>query len=262
MIRPKVLILAIVFFGINMFTGQVGINIQSPDASSALDITSPNRGVLIPQYSLASLSDTSSPVASPAEGSIIYNTGGAFPKGNYYWTGVQWERLSVNTEYDQILKVEKKGSAVAIASGANASSIISFDATGIINTISGVTFSGGSDISLPAGTYKIDVSFDGACPTSGNSTAFVSGNHLYVISAVIEDNAATPNLLTDEKVSSIVSGVGTINGGIQGYRYSFVLTLAATTVVRLRLRHNNGASNSSATNVGNAGIVASFYKFL
>ncbi|MCD9855061.1 hypothetical protein LUD75_10105 [Epilithonimonas sp. JDS] len=261
MIRSKLFILAIVFCGFNLATAQVGIN-TAADASAALDVASTDRGVLIPQYSLTSLSSTSSPVASPAEGSLIYNTGGTFPKGNYYWTGSQWEKLYINNEYDQILKVEKKGATAVIASGPTASSIISFDTTGIINTIPGVTFAGGSTISLPAGTYKIDVSFDGAAPTSTNSTVFIAGNHLYVVSADIVDNSGTPIPLKDLKVASIVSGVGTINGGIQGYRYSYVLTLASTTVVRLRLSHNDGASNSSPTNVSNAGIVASFYKFL
>ncbi|MBK8888612.1 MAG: hypothetical protein IPN46_19660 [Saprospiraceae bacterium] len=58
-------------------TAQVGINTASPNASAALDVTSTNKGLLIPR--VASTGD----IASPTAGMMVYQTGGT--AGFYFY---------------------------------------------------------------------------------------------------------------------------------------------------------------------------------
>lgn len=59
------LILVLVF---NAITAQVGINTTTPDASSALDISSTTKGVLLPRI------DNIAQVTNPATGLVIFDT--------------------------------------------------------------------------------------------------------------------------------------------------------------------------------------------
>jgi len=80
-------------------TGDVGIGIAIPNASALLDLTSTSKGLLAPRVALTAKSGTSSPVASPATGLIVYNTasagtgGDAVSPGYYYFNGTIWTRM-------------------------------------------------------------------------------------------------------------------------------------------------------------------------
>ncbi|MEZ4817429.1 MAG: tail fiber domain-containing protein [Flavobacteriaceae bacterium] len=69
---------------------QVGIGTTSPNASSALDITSSNSGILIPRMTEAQRDA----ISSPATGLLIYQTDNSF--GFYYFDGV-WRPIGGNT---------------------------------------------------------------------------------------------------------------------------------------------------------------------
>ena len=77
---------------------QVGIGTTAPDASSMLDITSANSGLLIPRVTLTSTADVTT-IASPITSLLVYNSGFA-PNGYYYWNGSVWVQLAVtNTNW-------------------------------------------------------------------------------------------------------------------------------------------------------------------
>ena len=80
---------------------QVGINTTNPNASSVLDINSSDKGVLFPQYDLTVLNSTSTPIANPADGLMIYNKGGTsvFPKGYYVWIRDQFRYFNSYRKY-------------------------------------------------------------------------------------------------------------------------------------------------------------------
>ena len=63
---------------------QVGINTNSPNASSALDVTATDKGVLLPQVDLQSLNDATT-IASPAKSLLIWNTGATWGDSAYYY---------------------------------------------------------------------------------------------------------------------------------------------------------------------------------
>ena len=82
---------------------QVGINNDSPDSSSALDITSTTAGLLVPR-----MTETQrDAISSVATGLMIYQTNGT--KGFYYYNGSSWAEVgatentySVNTFYAEL----------------------------------------------------------------------------------------------------------------------------------------------------------------
>jgi len=89
---------------------QVGVGTTSPDASSALDITSANSGLLVPRVSLVNVTNGTSPIAAPATSLLVWNTNATVLGGNgvgyYFWNGANWIPISragntLNQGYNQ-----------------------------------------------------------------------------------------------------------------------------------------------------------------
>jgi hypothetical protein len=81
---------------------QTGIGTTNPDASAKLEVNSSNKGFLPPRVALTA-SNVSSPIASPANGLIVYNTAtaGTAPNnvspGYYYWNNSAWINIIGST---------------------------------------------------------------------------------------------------------------------------------------------------------------------
>ena len=76
---------------------QVGIGTTTPDASSALDITSTTKGLLIPRMKAAERDV----ISSAATGLMIYQTDGT--PGFYYYNGSSWEGYYSKNEVDTLI---------------------------------------------------------------------------------------------------------------------------------------------------------------
>ena len=76
---------------------QVGINIETPDASAALDITSTTGGLLVPRMTKAQRGF----IDTPATGLIVYQTDGT--PGFYYFNGTSWEGYYSQAEVDALI---------------------------------------------------------------------------------------------------------------------------------------------------------------
>ncbi|MRT17802.1 hypothetical protein F3C99_12665 [Vitellibacter sp. q18] len=89
--------LCLFFISISIFS-QVGINTVSPDASSILDISATNKGLLIPRVNLGSLTDMAT-ITNPAKSLLVYKTGYTpnMPEGFYFFDGSQWSALTGET---------------------------------------------------------------------------------------------------------------------------------------------------------------------
>jgi len=72
--------------------GEVGIGTTLPSASSVLDITSTDKGVLMPRVALTGSTDITT-IVSPTNGLMVYNTGtaGLSYVGYVYWNGSEWK---------------------------------------------------------------------------------------------------------------------------------------------------------------------------
>ena len=80
-------------------TGEVGIGTNTPDASAILDVSSTSKGLLPPRVALTSKNETSTPIASPATGLVVYNIATAGSGDNivipglYNFNGTEWTRM-------------------------------------------------------------------------------------------------------------------------------------------------------------------------
>lgn len=86
-------------FFISISIGQnVGINTTgvAADASSILDISSSNKGVLIPRVDIIDL-NTAAPVVAPINSLLVYNTNVTSGEGFYFWNGTAWINLTDNS---------------------------------------------------------------------------------------------------------------------------------------------------------------------
>lgn len=93
----KILLTAFIAFATltsTQMTAQQGFGTNNPDKSSAVDIVSTKRGLLIPRIDLTSTT-VASPVANPAQSLLVYNknTAGDVTPGFYYWEANKWVRV-------------------------------------------------------------------------------------------------------------------------------------------------------------------------
>ncbi len=108
----KITLLIVFLFG-TMLHAQVGINTTSPDASSMLDISATNKGVLVPRVSLTNVTLTTlDGTNTAATGLLIWNTNatttGGSGVGFYFYNGTQWmpitqsaTPITLDQAYDQ-----------------------------------------------------------------------------------------------------------------------------------------------------------------
>lgn len=87
-----------VFICFGKGTAQVGIGTTSPNPSAILDISAVDKGVLVPQVSLVGISNTTTPIVSPATGLLVWNTNASITGGSgvgfYFFNGAQWIMIS------------------------------------------------------------------------------------------------------------------------------------------------------------------------
>ena len=93
----KLLLSALTAFAVLSSTNmmaQQGFGTNNPDKSSAVDIVSTKRGLLIPRIDLTSTT-VASPVTNPAQSLLVYNknTAGDVTPGFYYWENNKWVRV-------------------------------------------------------------------------------------------------------------------------------------------------------------------------
>ena len=96
--KLKIYITLFLLIVISSLHAQVGIGTTTPATSSALDITSTNKGLLIPRVALISTSDVAT-IASPVTSLLVYNSG-FLPNGYYYWNGTLWVLLATGNNTD------------------------------------------------------------------------------------------------------------------------------------------------------------------
>lgn len=88
-------------FVVGGLMAQVGINTTTPGNGAILDVSSSDKGVLLPRVELTSV-DVDDPVSEPDHGVLVFNTATAGSGGNavtpgYYWwndTEDKWERFT------------------------------------------------------------------------------------------------------------------------------------------------------------------------
>lgn len=80
-------------------TGEVGIGTSTIDNYAITEISSSNKGIIIPKINLTSdtldlNSDGDNNVSNQPTGLLIFNSGNTFPIGFYFWNGQEWRYLN------------------------------------------------------------------------------------------------------------------------------------------------------------------------
>ncbi|MFS4428059.1 hypothetical protein [Chryseobacterium sp. GVT01B] len=92
----KIFNIILLLSGSSLSFGQVGIGTANPVSSSILDVTSSNKGVLIPRVALLATNNTSPLSANIPDGTMVFNTGKsgtgttAVIPGVYIWINNRW----------------------------------------------------------------------------------------------------------------------------------------------------------------------------
>ena len=79
---------------------QVGIGTLNPDNSAQLDITSLNKGLLVPRLPLVQTTNQSPVAGNVANSLLVYNTATVndVTPGFYYWQGTKWVRIVLQSD--------------------------------------------------------------------------------------------------------------------------------------------------------------------
>src|SRR5690554_330589 len=96
--RKKTILLSMLLFGATVtMNAQTGIGTAQPNQSAQLDITSSDKGVLIPRIALTSATQQLQTTVANQTSLLIYNTATvaaeSLTPGYYYWDSNKWNRI-------------------------------------------------------------------------------------------------------------------------------------------------------------------------
>ena len=88
---------------------QVGIGTELPNASTMLDISASDKGVLIPRVSLTNITDNTTISNGNITSLLIFNTvtTSELSPGFYYWDGSQWQRLANSNDIENLIDIDQ-----------------------------------------------------------------------------------------------------------------------------------------------------------
>src|SRR5690606_12774732 len=84
-----ILFVAVFLFSLST-TAQVGIGTTTPADGSILDLTSANKGFLVPRVNIANLANIAPVTGGATDGLLVWNTNGTTGVGYHYWNGNDW----------------------------------------------------------------------------------------------------------------------------------------------------------------------------
>ncbi|KRD09030.1 hypothetical protein ASE21_14360 [Flavobacterium sp. Root901] len=96
----KILLICLVLYVSTVGYAQVGIGTLSPASTAQLDITSANKGLLVPRLALTATTNQSPVSGQILNSLLVYNTAGVndVTPGFYYWQTNKWVRLLAQSD--------------------------------------------------------------------------------------------------------------------------------------------------------------------
>ncbi len=178
-----------------------------PDTSAILDVQSANKGLLIPQLSLSSLSDATT-IPLPSHSLLVYNTNSALTggKGYYYNSGTtgspSWSRLTSSTD---LLAM----AAIGSTPNANGASI-----SGNSLNLQPANGTFGGVVTTSAQTFAGDKTFSGAIAASNLSGTNTGDNAVNSLYSGLVSNATHTGDATGSTALTVVKINGTSLAGL------------------------------------------------
>jgi hypothetical protein len=154
----KILFILTILLFANFVKAQTGIGTTTPHASAKLEVASDRQGFLPPRVSLTAI-NSASPITSPANGLMVFNTvtAGTSPNqvvpGYYYWdaTGLQWVSLSTT-----VGNVQNQG-VFRSTSNTSGNTVVSSWNSRFNNIAAGdLTVTSNTSFALSNGIYKLE----------------------------------------------------------------------------------------------------------
>lgn len=189
----KIFFLLAFIFSFSLYS-QVGVGTTTPDGSSALDIYSTDKGILIPRLTLAQRDL----ISTPADGLLIYCLD-CSPKGFYHFNGITWITQSTNNIYnvDGILSSQRTVTLANNELRFSGSSPVAF----------GESVAHGASVRLNASTPVLNGRSLSLKYVSGGTSGSISGDYS-MIQSEYNSHGYTPIAL-NPKAANV--GIGTIN---------------------------------------------------
>jgi hypothetical protein len=219
-------------FGVFVSHAQTGIGTTSPDASAKLEISATNKGFLPPRVALTA-TNSASPISSPANGLMVFNTvtAGTNPfqvvPGYYYWDGTGQKWVSLSTTVGNVMNQSIFRSNANTSAG---SAITSWD-TRFNNIASGdLTVTSLTTFTLSNGIYKIEW----ALPYQSANT--------YNSMQLQEFSSGSWNAFRGDGAYSNLSNGGNTDWG--GGTYAADILDCSTSSKTIRIINNDGASRT------------------
>lgn len=234
---------------------QLGVGTLTPNASSQLDVTATNKGILIPRVTFANRP------ASPVEGLMIYQTDNT--PGFYYYDGDVWQKMASSSEI-----LPSGGAIIPYASSqpvsltTNSSGPVNMAILGFGSSALGITAAGGV-IDLTGGSSQ-NINYAFSLPRSGTITSlsgyFSSTDPLFLLGTTVTITGQLYSATTPNNVFTAIPGatvtlapaltgavsLGTVSNGI-----TTGLSIPVTAQTRLLLVFSASAAGLSLSNTIN-----------
>lgn len=246
-----VLCLSAFLFSAKIQAQNVGINGTgaTPNASAMLDVSATNKGVLIPQVSLTSLTDATT-IASPANSLMIYNTNTAITggAGYYYNSGTSaspvWVPMLTSTStLNQSVTDYYSTGGITVGSATGFTPVPGFPVTITVPANTSVLVTGSIGVQTSSGaatgfsSVDVVVALDGALLANGGYDRIVVGNNGGITSQIRYANFSVsfPSLTAGTHTLAFYSagtGSGGSNATVGGNNSSVLQGTMSVTMVR------------------------------
>jgi microcystin-dependent protein len=124
------------------YTGSIAVNIATPNASSVLDLTSTDKGLLVPRMTSAQRQA----IATPANSLLVFDTG---DNKFYYYLNSQWNALNIWNTTPNSTDISYTGN-VTINGNLSASNFGGINVNGVVPP-GGIIMWSGSIANIPSG---------------------------------------------------------------------------------------------------------------
>jgi len=256
---------AFAILSLGIANAQVGINTTSPNASAALDITSTDKGLLIPRMTTAQRTA----IATPVEGLSVYDT---TTKSNWQYNGTAWtnaspDMRSVNSGSHITNDAGVGGTGInsggtnVIAIGASAgfantaSNIIAIGASSLVANTTGT-----NNIGLGGGTLNKNTTGNNNVAVGSNSqiSNVTGGNNVSMGGQSLRFNTGSNNVAMGNLSMFGVADLSTGSFNLAAGPYSLHRYTSGGNNVGLgynSLQNNSEGSNNVAIGVNSGSVI-------
>lgn len=259
----------------------VGIGTNNPNPSAALEVSSANKGMLIPRVLLGQPDDNTSPINNPATGLLVYHTGSItapfLPAGFYFWNGASWSILLKGSDLTSSLGSTWRTFGNAPTQGNEFIGTTNFQSlrfrmnnspSGLIDSLFGRTTFGFATGTPNFGPNNSAFGFRAlsANPIQSSSNTAVGSLSLRLLTTGFSNTAVGGNSMANfvegdrntgiggSALGSLVSG--SANTGIGQFAGAFANMGDSNTAVGFMATPQNGANVSRSTAIGALAMVS------